>query len=198
MSKMTRSEAGKLGAIKSTAMAKAARESRIFEYLKNPKICQQIECDEIILYDKRKNKFCSHSCAAKTTNGLRYRETIRPQVKCLKCNKLTFNQKYCSRKCRNDFVWEKILDKFNSGILSDRGSIRRVIIQIYGEKCQSCQLTHWLNSLLPLEINYIDGNAGNNDPNNLELICPNCHSITPNWKGRNAGFGRKSRGLPLS
>ena len=30
------------------------------------------------------------------------------------------------------------------------------------------------------------------------VICPNCHGITPTWKGRNKGNGRATRGLPLN
>jgi predicted HNH restriction endonuclease len=46
---------------------------------------------------------------------------------------------------------------------------------------------------IPLEIEHIDGNYMNNDENNLDLICPNCHSLTGTYKSLNLGHGRKSR-----
>ena len=44
-----------------------------------------------------------------------------------------------------------------------------------------------------LEIDHTDGNAYNNVPSNLRLICPNCHSQTSTYKNRNKGNGRKLR-----
>ncbi len=44
-------------------------------------------------------------------------------------------------------------------------------------------------------MNHIDGNSENNKEKNLELLCPNCHSLTPNFKGLNKGNGRHSRML---
>ena len=43
---------------------------------------------------------------------------------------------------------------------------------------------------LPLEIDHIDGNSENNSEENLRLICPNCHSLTANYRGANRGNGR--------
>ena len=36
-----------------------------------------------------------------------------------------------------------------------------------------------------LELEHIDGNHSNNERENLEAICPNCHSQTDTWRGRN-------------
>jgi predicted HNH restriction endonuclease len=44
-----------------------------------------------------------------------------------------------------------------------------------------------------LEIEHIDGNFENNAEENLELLCPNCHSLTSTYKGANKGSGRKER-----
>lgn len=52
-------------------------------------------------------------------------------------------------------------------------------------KCFQCGLTHWLGQPLVLELHHIDGNKLNNNFNNLQLLCPNCHSLTSNFRGRN-------------
>jgi ssDNA-binding Zn-finger/Zn-ribbon topoisomerase 1 len=44
-----------------------------------------------------------------------------------------------------------------------------------------------------VEIEHKDGNYKNNRPENLTLICPNCHSQTLTYKGRNKGNGRWHR-----
>lgn len=37
------------------------------------------------------------------------------------------------------------------------------------------------------------GNYLNNSEDNLDLICPNCHSLTPTYRALNIGNGRKDR-----
>ena len=38
---------------------------------------------------------------------------------------------------------------------------------------------------ISLEVHHIDGNGKNNSLDNLQLLCPNCHSQTENYKGKN-------------
>lgn len=59
--------------------------------------------------------------------------------------------------------------------------------------CECCKNTEWLGHRIPLELNHKDGNSENHKENNLEFLCPNCHSLTPTYKGRNRGNGRHSR-----
>jgi 5-methylcytosine-specific restriction endonuclease McrA len=86
--------------------------------------------------------------------------------------------------------------KFNEGKLSDRASLRKIITEIKGYKCNVCGLNEWNYKEITLQVNHIDGDCTNNTIENLELICPNCHSQTNTFGGKNKGFGRKSRGLP--
>ena len=58
--------------------------------------------------------------------------------------------------------------------------------QIREWKCDCCGLTEWMGKPLSLEIHHIDGNVYNNDISNLQVLCPNCHSLTENWRSRNA------------
>ena len=44
-----------------------------------------------------------------------------------------------------------------------------------------------------MELEHNDGNSQNNSLDNLSLICPNCHSQTPTYKGANKGNGRHYR-----
>ena len=61
-------------------------------------------------------------------------------------------------------------------------------IKIYHEqdgKCNRCRNNKWQGENIPLELEHKDGNNINNDRNNLELLCPNCHALTDTWRGRN-------------
>lgn len=52
-------------------------------------------------------------------------------------------------------------------------------------KCMSCDQTEWLGNPIPLELDHIDGNSTNNQLTNLRLLCPNCHALTPTYRGKN-------------
>jgi len=123
--------------------------------------------------------------------------------KCLNCeNVIPFKgyveSKYCNNKCQRDYQFKtETLVRFECGEIKDRHTLRRVLSKTKGYKCVSCNIETWNNKPITLQVNHIDGDCTNNIPNNLELICPNCHSQTETWGARNKGNGRKSRGLPL-
>ena len=61
----------------------------------------------------------------------------------------------------------------------------RLLAEGYFEhRCQHCNLTEWLGKPIPLELHHIDGKHQNNELSNLEIICPNCHSFTDNYKNK--------------
>ena len=51
--------------------------------------------------------------------------------------------------------------------------------------CECCNNTLWNNVPIPLEVHHKDGNKDNNTIDNLQLLCPNCHALTDNYKGKN-------------
>jgi hypothetical protein len=62
---------------------------------------------------------------------------------------------------------------------------KRLIDEGYKEhRCEECNNTEWLGVPIPLEIHHVDGDRHNNELNNLQILCPNCHSLTPNNSGR--------------
>ena len=50
--------------------------------------------------------------------------------------------------------------------------------------CEECGLTEWLGNPIPLEIHHINGKNTDNRLENLRLLCPNCHALTNNYRGR--------------
>ena len=59
---------------------KIAREKRIEQYNKNPKKCENPDCDVCLEYEKRANKYCSHSCSGTMSNKSRTPEYMKKQV----------------------------------------------------------------------------------------------------------------------
>lgn len=61
-----------------------------------------------------------------------------------------------------------------------------------------CQLCGWskkniITNKVPLEVDHLDGNSENNVEDNLRMICPNCHSLSPTFRNLNKGNGRSWR-----
>lgn len=73
------------------------------------------------------------------------------------------------------------------------GSIKKRLIKERGHKCECCKKEAWLGSPIPLEIDHANGDRQDNSRKNLQLLCPNCHSLTPTYRGKNIGLEAKNR-----
>jgi transposase len=54
-------------------------------------------------------------------------------------------------------------------------------------RCEACGIDSWLGRSLSLSLHHVNGVTHDNRLENLRLLCPNCHSQTENFAGRNAG-----------
>ena len=62
----------------------------------------------------------------------------------------------------------------------------RLINEGYFEhRCQHCGLDTWVDQPIPLELDHINGDRHDHRLENLRLLCPNCHALTPTYRGRN-------------
>lgn len=143
-------------------------------------------------------KFCSSSCAAIYNNKRR-----RKKQYCINCGKeLTDAQhKFCSSECQKNYNHNVFIEKWKNGeedgLKGEYGissHIRRYLFEKNNCKCEICgwgqenQFTH----KVPLEIHHKDGDYTNNNEENLQLLCPNCHSLTETFKAHNKN-GRTGR-----
>lgn len=73
--------------------------------------------------------------------------------------------------------------QYNKSCKSD--TMIRALTILRGWKCEKCGRTDWEGQKIPLCIHHIDGNHINNQIENLQILCPNCHAQTDNYCGRN-------------
>jgi hypothetical protein len=91
--------------------------------------------------------------------------------------------------------WKNCLVTGMRGKYQISSYIVRYLREKFDNKCSKCGWNE-INSYtgkIPLETEHIDGDFRNNKEENLDLLCPNCHSLTPTYKGANRGKGRKER-----
>lgn len=73
----------------------------------------------------------------------------------------------------------------------NRGHLKQRLLRagLKAQRCESCGLSSWREAPLSLALHHINGDRRDNRLENLQLLCPNCHSQTENFAGRN---GRRS------
>lgn len=161
-------------------------------------------CNNPIIPSK---KFCNSSCAAIYNNKKFPKRTKGREIpKCLNCGNdiktdsyIRYNRMYCSNKCQASLTHSKVMERVkNEDWLgwSDQtihSNSKAYLIELYGNKCMKCnwsEVNRWTGKI-PIELNHIDGNPNNKSLTNLEILCPNCHSLSEFTKSR--GSGRKWR-----
>lgn len=45
------------------------------------------------------------------------------------------------------------------------------------EVCEICGICEWMGKKAPLELDHKDSNRFNNNLDNLQIVCPNCHAL---------------------
>lgn len=146
------------------------------------------KCGVQILMRYGSGRFCSSWCARSFSTSKK-REEISVKISktlsgnktwpCIKCN-LSFEKKtsYVAHCRTHTRTWEDLK--------SDRS--RKVwLLKERGHECEICKLSTWMDQKITIELDHIDGNPEHHEKENLRLICPNCHSQTPTWRGRNVG-----------
>lgn len=120
---------------------------------------------------------------------------------CKKLNKRPTNNNY--------LMVQKIIDKYNlstthfceekyrktcdrlsdAEVFSNRGKVyngyllkKRLITNGYkAYKCEKCGIDKWNGEEISLQVHHINGNRCDNRIENLQLLCPNCHSQTDSF-----------------
>jgi 5-methylcytosine-specific restriction endonuclease McrA len=80
--------------------------------------------------------------------------------------------------------WNKDQQLKDWSMYSKVSHLKKHLIKEKTHQCEKCLLTTWLEKPIVLEVHHKDGNRTNNNLDNLQLLCCNCHSITDNWRNK--------------
>jgi len=190
-------------------MSKYELKSQSFSLKRESKEC--LNCQKhfsSLIIENR--KFCSSSCSSSYNNLLRPKKKINCHKKkrirvfrerkigvCENCKLDIIRKdgrsqaKFCSPRCQADF---RMTDRIENNKASVK-TLKLFLKKQYGEKCMKCGWSEInpISGKVPIELEHIDGNSENNKLENLTLLCPNCYSLTPTYKGLNRGKGRHKR-----
>lgn len=122
---------------------------------------------------------------------------------CLYCGKLfvkypASNGKYCSKECAALHKKQQYIKDWKEGRIDGTTSytcsqfVRNYMLAKCGYKCEKCGWgeINTFTGKSPLQIHHLDGNSENNTEENLQVLCPNCHSLTENFGSRNTNAPR--------
>ena len=164
-------------------------------------------------YSKIKNnttKSCSHSIKTIKENERKAYDRAKIYT-CINYGKeyssSSRKSKYCSTNCQHEYLqkaWEikwfagEVTGNTNSIWAEPTKRVRNYLFKKYDGKCAKCGWgeTNPFTGTVPLEIEHIDGDSKNTAPENVILLCSNCHSLTATYRGANRGHGRAKTWIP--
>lgn len=152
------------------------------------KPCKRVECGALT----DNPSFCSSRCSALNNNRRRYFGPLT--IVCLGCSRPLdsrgVGQEFCSQQCswipkRRAYISLWLTGKVD-GTTVDGALSKYVRDWIKAKTNGACWQCGWAEvhpttGLIPTQIDHIDGNWQNNKPDNLRLLCPNCHALTETW-----------------
>jgi Zn finger protein HypA/HybF involved in hydrogenase expression len=120
---------------------------------------------------------------------------------CLYCNKENIfgyskRNKYCDNVCQGKHKWiTETVPRIEQGTRADPVTLKKYLAEKRGMVCEECGIENQYNNKpLVLQLDHIDGNSDDNHPNNIRLLCPNCHSQTDTYaaKGQGVRYHKKN------
>jgi hypothetical protein len=131
---------------------------------------------------EKSGTYCSRSCA----NSRIFSDEAKLKKSIALKGKPAFRSHY-DKEAQAAKSRQRWLEKYNATPFVELGieNRRRRVFEEQDYCCNKCGISEWQGFKVPIELEHKDGNSTNNVRENLEGLCPNCHSITDTWRGRN-------------
>ena len=148
-------------------------------------LCEKCEIEHDGTYGA--GRFCSKKCASSRSWTAVDKQKKSAAMKAF--SETAEGMAYRQMKRNVDYakVSKSLKERSERRLFEDCGwdSKRDRIIKEQNYKCIKCSLSHWIDMPISFEIDHKDGDNTNDSRENLEAMCPNCHSTTDTWRGRN-------------
>ena len=117
----------------------------------------------------------------------------KPRNNCKYCDKEVYRLSgiYCNTRCQLAFQRKIRIELWLEGTIDGVSMIQSIkkyyLIPLYGIGCWKCgwKEINLASGTVPVEMNHIDGDWRNCRSENLEILCPNCHSLTSTFRALN-------------
>ena len=134
--------------------------------------------------------YCSRSCAnsrrwsedSKKKRGEKLKQFIvdNPSWKENQLKKLDQRN-----KTLKETLYDKNHKRFLCGEMRDNAALKRWLIETRSEYCSLCGIKpEWNGKYLSFQVDHVNGVNDDNKPENIRLVCPNCHSQTETFAGK--------------
>jgi 5-methylcytosine-specific restriction endonuclease McrA len=91
----------------------------------------------------------------------------------------------------------EILVQHSTWINTNKLKIRLLKEGVKEHICECCGRTEWLEKPIALELHHINGVKDDLRLENLQILCPNCHAFTDNYRGKNIGMSAQEETLDV-
>ncbi len=200
---MNRAEAGALGHARASKKLAAWVESKKNAARRKWELAGATctRCQKPLTYEQRRYRHCSRSCRSSESNAKRPRVLANSCGHCGKSFGGNSRKATCSVACAKAKASAEKVARWLAGELLGGtwrgvlGFVKRWLRDTRGNHCCECgwNKINATSGRIPLHVDHIDGDPNNHKPDNLRLLCPNCHSLTPTFGALNRGSGRAQR-----
>jgi 5-methylcytosine-specific restriction endonuclease McrA len=117
------------------------------------------------------------------TKGGSSTDTLKRRIKELNCDISHFGVKPIPNQAK--YSLDEIL--IENSTYANISSLKRRLIKegVLEYKCSCCGINDWLGKPITLQLDHINGKNNDHRLENLRFLCPNCHSQTETYAGKN-------------
>jgi hypothetical protein len=142
------------------------------------------------MVQKHKNKVTDESIRELYEEGITLHQAsskleLSPVTLWRRAKKLNLRWKEMSRPGFKKISLDEILKGNHPDYQTFKLKNRLLLEGIKSNVCEICNISEWNGNSLNMHLDHIDGNSHNHKLENLRMVCPNCHSQTETYCGKN-------------